>query len=160
MSNSKQVNQENAKATVEAYTPDILSGLLKAKESKESEENFRKVNVTDAKGNVLFSFRVRPLSEEEYQRCQEKGTTTKRGKKIRNVSHIRSEQIIMATIDEDKHIWTSRENLDAFNTNFPRDIVEETIPAGDKMKIIDAIDELSGFGEESATVNFEEETKN
>lgn len=160
-SNSPEINKTNAENNVKAYTGNVLAGLKRARDLKNEDESIRSVNVTDRQGNVLFTFRVRPLSESEYNTCRERATKRERnGREKFSITQSRSEQILMATVDEDKHIWTDPEVLNIFNTLKPTDVIDDVLFGGDKIAVINLIDELSGYGEDSQTLNIEEETKN
>lgn len=162
MKNSAKENQDNQKAVLTARTGNALAALRKARESKDKKENRRTITVKDPSTmEALVTFQIRALSEREYEKAR---TTTQdrlpSGALRRNISKERAELIYLATVDEDKPLWNSREILDDFDTNFPRDVIEDTFSAGDKVSIVNAIDALSGFDDEVKTVDVIEDLKN
>lgn len=160
MANTQEENKKNANDTLKTVTPNVLDALRKVKEEKEN--TYQNVHIKDNNGNVLLTFRIRPLSDSEYEKLV-KTTCTKRknGTEVRNLVAERSEEIYMATVDEDKHIWDSRQVLDEYNTHFPRDVIEDTLSGGDKLAIVNAIDALSGYSlEENEKIDIEDELKN
>lgn len=162
MANTAEDNAVNREETIRKVTPSALEALRRVKAEKEN--TYQRINLKDREGNVLLSFRIRPLSETEYDEITEvTSKKNKKGVKIRNLVAERAEQIYQATVDEDKYIWDSKEVLDDYVTHFPRDVIEDSLTAGDKMTIVNAIDSLSGYtapGSESENVDIEDELKN
>ena len=76
-----EMTEEENKAQLKQFEGDILKGLLTAAAFKEDEENIKSIEISRG-GIVLFSFRVRPLSEEEYDLCREKNTKYVRNKQL------------------------------------------------------------------------------
>lgn len=162
MANTQDDNAVNRKETITKVTPNALEALRRVKAEKENTS--QRINLKDREGNVLLSFRIRPLSETEYDEIIKKTSKkNKKGVEIRNIVAERSEQIYQATVDEDKYIWDSPEVLNDYVTHFPRDVIEDSLAAGDKMTIINAIDSLSGYTAPDAdneNVDVEDELKN
>lgn len=83
MEASKEITQDE----ILMNEQDILKGLLEAAEDKEDESSYVRIEVA-RKGKVYFSFRVRPLSEEEYNECREKATTYVRNQRFGGIKFL------------------------------------------------------------------------
>ena len=109
-------------------------------------------------GKVAFSFRIRPLSEKEWDRCREQNTRYQRNKRLggmklpesTNTTGYHSSLIYTATVDEDKkRLWDNKKFWDAVNAVTGTDLVDKLIPlAGKKQAIVDRIEALSGYSDE------------
>ena len=75
------LTEEEAKAQLRTYEGDILKGLLAAADFRDDEDNVVPIEIA-RNGVVLFTFRIRPLSEEEYNLCKEKNTKYVRNKQL------------------------------------------------------------------------------
>ena len=178
---SVELNDDiNNEPATEEVTPDnediLLRGLLEAANYKEVEKRKINVNRTDEDGNqiTMFSFHIRPLSDEELVQCRNKAMKTRPNRSTRraggvqdeiNISMFRCWKIYTATTDEDKkRIWENKKIKDALiaqgHTNIITavDMIEAVFPAGKKDQIDDIIDDISGFGDKS--VSLEEYAKN
>jgi hypothetical protein len=157
-----EMTEEENKAQLRTYEDDILKGLLTAANFKTEEDNIHPVEVA-RNGVVLFSFRVRPLTEEEYQNCKEKNTKYVRNKQLgikfpENTDSVRyrSALIYQATIEEDRaKVWDNKEAWRRLNILNGIDLVDKTLLAGEKDAVLEVIDKISGY---SATT--EEVAKN
>ncbi len=104
---------------------------------------------------MLFTFRIRPLSEEEYNRCKEKNTKYVRNKQLgikfpedTNATRYRSQLIYEATVDEDRaKIWDNKEAWRAPRINVTNgiDMIDKVLRAGEKDAVLNKIDEISGY---------------
>ena len=161
-----ETNEEDTKALIRANEEDFIQGLIDAAEFA-SEETQRIEIIRE--GRLYFAFRIRPLSAEEYEKCRKKHTKYVRNKQLgmkmpedTNRVKYQSEIIYAATVDEDKEkLWDNRKVWNAINAKKDRimnglDVIEYTLKAGEKDRILEAIDRLSGY--ESS--NLEEVAKN
>lgn len=147
-----EMTDEENKAQLRTYENDILKGLLTAANFKAEEDNIHPVDIA-RNGVVLFTFRVRPLSEEEYQQCKEKNTKYVRNKQLgikfpENTDSVRyrSALIYQATIDEDRaKVWDNKEAWRALNILNGVDLVDKTLLAGEKDAVLEIIDKISGY---------------
>lgn len=160
-----ETNEEETKALLRANEEDFIQGLIDAAEFG-SEETQRIEIIRD--GRLFFAFRIRPLRSEEYEKCKKKYTKYVRNKQLgmklpEDTDRIKYQSAVIyeATVDEDKqNLWDNRRVWDAINAKKDRvmnglDVIECTLKAGEKDKILEAIDRLSGYEE-----NLEEVTKN
>lgn len=118
---------------------------------------------------ITFRFRIRPLTEREYDKCREKATTYSKNKRFGGMKlpektdtvKYHTLLIYTATVAEDRaKLWDNKALWDATNALTGTDMVDILIPtAGKKQAIIDLIEQLSGFDEE-AEANLEETVKN
>lgn len=144
-----------------ADEPDLLRGLLRAGEERTAET----VSIEIArKGTVYFSFRVRALSEDDYEACREKATVYKSARKLggisvperTNTSKYRSLLIYTATVEEDRKVlWDNKEAQKHFGVLNGWQLIDKVLMAGEKEAVVDKIDEISGFD-----VDLEETAKN
>ncbi len=135
---------------------DILSGLIELGDTRNNPENYRRINIEGKDKKTVLSFRIRPISEQENQICWRQATkySTKPGKPKTAIetdaAKFRSWLIYTATVDEDrKKIWDNKQALKHFNIFQGVDLIDKVLIAGQKAHVIDIIDEISGFNENS-----------
>lgn len=157
-----ELTEEENKGQLRTYENDILKGLLAAANYETEEENIHPIEI--ARNNVvLFTFRIRPLSEEEYQKCKDKNTKYVRNKQLgikfpENTDSVRyrSALIYQATVKEDREkIWDNKEAWKALNVLTGIDLIEKTLLAGEKDAVLEKVDQISGY-----TATTEEVVKN
>ncbi|NSW90211.1 MAG: hypothetical protein HPY74_05950 [Firmicutes bacterium] len=131
----------------------LLAALLKAAEGRQDESNFARVDIS-RKGNILFSFRVRPLGEDEYNACRDKYTRYVRNKGFGGLKlpeetdtvRYRSALIYTATIKEDREkIWDNKDAWKELRVLNGIDLIDKVLFAGEKDKIVEIIDKISGY---------------
>lgn len=153
-----ETTEEEGKALIRANEEDFIQGLLRAAEYA-TEETQRIESVRG--GKLYFAFNIRPLSAAEYDKCRQKNTKYVRSKQFgvkvpENTNRVKyqSQVIYTATIDEDREkLWDNRKVWDALNAKTDRimnglDVIEIVLKAGEKDKIMEAIDALSGYDDE------------
>lgn len=146
------LTEEEAKAQLRTYEGDILKGLLAAADFRDDEDNVVPIEIA-RNGVVLFTFRIRPLSEEEYNRCKEKNTKYVRNKQLgikfpedTNATRYRSHLIYEATVEEDRaKIWDNKEAWRALNVLNGIDLIDKVLLAGEKDAVLNKIDDISGY---------------
>lgn len=109
-------------------------------------------------GKSKFSFRIRPLTEREWDKCRERATKYSKNKRFggmrlpesTDTTAYHSDLIYTATLDEDRaRLWDNKKLWSAANAVTGRDMVDKLIPyAGKKQSIVDKIEALSGYGDE------------
>ena len=137
---------------------DILQGLLALGNERDDEKNYKPIEIR-RNGKLVLAFRVRPITEEENQICWRRATKYAGNKpgqpKVAietDTTKYRSHLIYTATVDEDrKKIWDNREAWNQLNVIQATDLIDRVLIAGEKSRIIDIIDEISGFGAEDTT---------
>ena len=157
-----ELTEEENKGQLRTYENDILKGLLAAANYETEEENIHPIEIA-RNGVVLFTFHIRPLSEEEYQKCKDKNTKYVRNKQLgikfpENTDSVRyrSALIYQATTKEDREkIWDNKEAWKALNVLTGIDLIDKVLLAGEKDAVLEKLDEISGY---SATT--EEVAKN
>lgn len=149
-----------AEKTKEKHEYNALEALRKAKQQKDTKH--QTIEITGDDGEVLFSFKIRPLTDAEIKEIRNLATRKVNGKEIFDPAKSRNETIFKATVKDENGqcIWNNREFMDEIDTVYYGDVIDEVLRSGDKVKIELAIDRLSGFGEENTNVNIEEELKN
>ncbi len=130
---------------------DILRGLLDAAANTEEE---RKVIEIARKGKVFFRFRIRPLTEAEYNSCRDKATKYKKNRRLGGIkmpddtdtARYRSFLIYEATIEEDrKKVWNNKSAWDQLNVISGVQLIDKVLLPGEKEAVIEQIDRLSGY---------------
>lgn len=147
-----EMTEEENKAQLRTYETDILKGLLTAAAFKTEEENIHPVEIA-RNGVVLFTFRIRPLSEEEYHQCKDKNTKYTRNKQLgikfpeeTNTIRYRSALIYQATVDEDRErVWNNKSAWKELNVLNGIDLIDKVLLAGEKDAALELIDKISGY---------------
>ena len=160
-----ETNEEGTKILIRANEEDFIQGLIDAAEYA-SEETQRLEIVRE--GRLYFAFHVRPLSSQEYEKCKKKYTKYVRNKQFgmklpEDTDRIKYQSAIIyeATVEEDrKNLWDNHKVWNALNAKEDRimnglDVIEYSLKAGEKDKVLEAIDKLSGYDD-----NLEEVAKN
>lgn len=149
------------KEEVLANEDQLLTGLLEAAKFK---DETRKLITIRRHGKDLFSFHIRPLDEAEIGEFRKKAVRYAPSPANRNVRvevdvnlvRLRSLTIYNATVEEDrKKIWDNEKLKKQLNVIEGVDVVDELLMAGEKDRVCDEIDAISGY---SATL--EEVAKN
>lgn len=145
----------------------LLAGFLEAAEFKENTDFQRKIEIK-RNGKLLFSFYIRPLTEEEVQGCRKRATKRRpdpRGKQFGMIEietdyiKLRSYKILAATVDKEHGIlWSNRTLKEKLNVIEDVDVIDKVLMGGEKDYINDVIDEISGYGMHE--VSLEETAKN
>lgn len=160
-----ELTKEEEKAHIRMNEDDFIQGLIDA--AGFGVDDTQCIEIARA-GKVFFAFTIRPLSEAEYNKCKKKYTKYVRNKQFgmklpeeTDTVKYRDAIIYAATVDEDKaKLWDNQEVWSAlrdkgFQIMSGLDVIEYTLKAGEKDKVIEQIDLLSGFEE-----NIEEVAKN
>lgn len=160
-----ETNEEGTKILIRSNEEDFIQGLIDAAEYA-SEETQRIEIVRE--GRLYFAFHVRPLSSQEYEKCKKKYTKYVRNKQLgmklpEDTDRIKYQSAIIyeATVEEDrKNLWDNHKVWNALNAKEDRimnglDVIEYSLKAGEKDKVLEAIDKLSGYDD-----NLEEVAKN
>ena len=147
--------KEMTKEEVLMNETQLLQGLLEAAESKDSTEAYEKIQIKRG-GKLLIEFRIRPLSEEETIKCHERATKyapRRRGQPKQeietNSAKFRSWLIYAATVDEDRaKTWDNLKAQAALNVLQGVDMIDAVLLSGEKDRIIDRINDISGYGDD------------
>lgn len=168
----REFSEKETANQMKMHEEDFIQGLIDAagytQEEHQIIEIARKDPIT-GESRVYFQFSIHPLSEGEYEKCRKKNTKYVRNKKIGmnmpsdtdNVKY-RAMLIYEATIPEDREkLWDNKKVWDAMRGSGMQimnglDVIEYSLMAGEKDKIIEQIDRISGFEDD----NLEEVTKN
>ncbi len=150
---NQELSKEEMKDAVLMNENDIIKGMISAADYR-SDKELQQPILIKRNGNVLFSFRIRPLSDEELDFCREKATKYVRNKKMAGMKlpedtdmvKFRNLKIYNATIEEDKKkTWENQKVKDALHLREPLEIIEKCLLPGEKNDITEAIDKISGF---------------
>ena len=146
---------------------DLIKGLLEA--TAVTEDDIREIEIA-RNGKVLFKFKIKPLTEQEYDDCKKKWTKYVKNKQLgmkmaesTNIVKYHAHLIYKATVKEDrellwdnKKIWNSLLNQ-GFQIMNGLDVIEYSLRAGEKDRILGIIDSISGYSDQFEEV---EEIKN
>jgi len=140
-----------------------IAGVLEAMNITEEYETF----TVKRKGKKLFSFRVRGLTAEEREKCRDDATKMVKNKKLGGITvpadfdsaKFSSLLIVTATHPEDKKfLWDNKELRQKANVLAPWQLVDKVLLSGEKDRVINLIEHLSGFDEDDN--DLEETIKN
>lgn len=160
-----ETSEEDTNALIRANEEDFIQGLIDA--ANFASDETQRIEII-RENRLFFAFHIRPLNSEEYEKCRRKHTKYVRNRQLgmkmpdeTNRVKYQSAIIYEATVDEDKaKLWDNRKVWDALNAKKDRimnglDVIEYALKAGEKEKILEAIDKLSGYDD-----NLEEVAKN
>lgn len=150
-----ETSEEETNTLIRVNEEDFIQGLIAAADFA-SEEKQRIEIIRD--GRLYFAFNIRPLGSEEYDKCRRKHTKYVRNKQLgmkmpedTNRIKYQSAIIYQATVTEDREkLWDNRKvwntlNDKGFQIMNGLDVIEYALKAGEKDKILEAIDKLSGY---------------
>lgn len=160
-----ELTDEEVKNQIRIHEEDLIQGLIDA--AGYSREETQHIEII-RDGKLYFAFDIRPLSEEEYDKCKKKWTKYVRNKQFgmklpeetNNVKY-RAALIHTATIHADKEkLWDNKKVWESLRSKGLQilsglDVIEYCLKAGEKDKVIACIDTLSGYDS-----NMEEVAKN
>lgn len=111
-------------------------------------------------GKELFSFRVSGIDSEVMERCRNESTKMVKSKRLGgvtvpadfNVAKYHSLLIVAATHPDDKKfLWDNKKLRDKAGVLTPWRLVDKVLKPGEKERVVELIEKLSGFDEESVT---------
>lgn len=147
------ISEEEAREELAFNEDEILKAL-----TDRSQHDDRVETIEVLFGKTRFAFRIRPLSEKEWDKCRERNTKYQKNRRLggmrlpesTNTTGYHSDLIYTATVEEDKaKLWDNKRLWAAVNAVTGTDMVDKLIPyAGKKQAIIDRIEALSGFNED------------
>lgn len=147
------ITPEEAQAEARANEDDLLTSLLTAANYKDDDDETVEI-VINRKGKDLFSFRIRPLSEEDFNRCRKRCTKyvkskTHGGARIpEDVDTVRYRCMLIyeATVPEDRaKIWDNKKLWKAKDLATGTEAVDVLLKAGEKNAICEKLDTISGY---------------
>lgn len=151
----EEYTEEQTKNQILMSEEDIISGLLQA--AGIDEDCTKNIEIARG-GKVLFAFRVRPLDDEEYDKCKNKNTKYVRNKHLgmkmpENTDSVkyRSSLIYTATVEEDREkLWDNQKVWSALSAGGKQiltgtDVIDAVLFAGEKDRVINVIDQISGY---------------
>lgn len=161
----REFSEEETRNQMRMNEEDFIQGLIDA--AGYSTEETQRIEIV-REGKTYFAFSIRPLGSEEYEKCKKKHTKYVRNKQLgmklpEDTDRVKYQSAIIyqATVEEDrKKLWDNRKVWDSLNDRGFQimnglDVIEYTLKAGEKDKILEHIDKLSGFD-----TNLEEVAKN
>ena len=166
----EEMRQQEARETLamesdmtEQEELDYVAGFLKAAEMLKEETKTIRI---ERKGQLLFSFKIHALSEQDMTRAQKMATTyTKnKNKKLPDVKKDFDKAlgtsclIYLATVDEDRQrLWDNVQLKNALMSagilskdfvGMGYDLIDKVLSPGEKNRVIEEIDKLCGYSED------------
>lgn len=141
-----------------------VAGVLEAMETIIEYKDFEVIR----DGKKLFSFRVRGLDDNEFERCRDQATKVVKDRRVGNIAVPRefnlakfnSLVIYTATHPDDKKvIWDNKDLWAKADVVTGWQLVDKVLKRGEKEKCIELIEGLSGYTDEDAEAT-EETLKN
>ncbi len=147
-----------AKALQKGKEEDIVAALLEAADFRNDEGLITPVEIK-RNGKILFSFKVRPVSDGEAAFARKKARKmipNPAGKKLPRIEgefdapKFNSWLIYVATVDEDKErVWGQKAIMDKYDLMEPWETVGIVLTAGEKNAVVDVITDISGMSDEA-----------
>lgn len=155
MANEKPNIEEMTPKELTDYEGDLMSAILRAAEFKTDENEYRRIQIKRGE-KVLLKFLIRPLTEEDLSKCRKKNTRVKQGrfgvdKEKLDGARYRSQIIYEATVPEtatgDVKIWDYKREViwPKLNVASGIDAIDAILKAGEKDRVVEAIENISGF---------------
>lgn len=145
--------EEELQAEARANEDDLLTGLLAAANYKDDENETVEIVIARG-GRDLFSFRIHPLSEDDFNRCRKRCTKYVKSKtqggirvpeEVDTVKY-RCMLIYEATVPEDRaKIWDNKKLWKAKDLATGVEAVDILLKAGEKNAICEKLDAISGY---------------
>lgn len=154
-------SQEDVENEVQEYQGTVFDALLAAANYQNSEDEHYLIRINRMLNGimtVLFKFHIHPLTEEELQQIRKKNTKVKRDRRYGidrqkvNAVRFRSQIIYEATDEEDRDaLWNNKDAWEKLNVLNGIDLIDKVLLAGEKDRVITAIEDISGFGDDNET---------
>ena len=163
----EQMTNEEARETILRYEDDILGALMKAADFREDPDEIVTIDVA-RKGQLLFSFHIHPLSEDEIVKCRKDNTSRKRNKATGvmvadsvNTPRFRSQVIYEATCEDDRaRIWDNKKAWEKMGVVSGIDLIDAVLKGGEKQAIYGKVEEISGYSEDDEESTAQVNAKN
>ncbi|WP_346298484.1 hypothetical protein [Alistipes sp.] len=145
--------EEELQAEARANEDDLLAGLLAAANYKADEDETVEIVISRNKKD-LFSFRIHPLSEDDFNRCRKRCTKYVKSKSQAGIRvpeevdtvRYRCMLIYEATVPEDRaKVWDNKKLWKAKDLATGIEAVDILLKAGEKNAICDKLDAISGY---------------
>ena len=151
--NATPVTEEEIRQDARERETSLLDGLLAAANYKDDEDESVNI-VINRQGKDLFSFRIHPLSEEDFAKCRKRCTKyvksrTQAGMRIPeevDTVKYRCMLIYEATVEEDRaKVWDNKALWKAKDLATGIEAVDLLLKAGEKNAICEKLDNISGY---------------
>lgn len=140
----------------QASVEDILEAMIAATEDRVAPVAIERKDPKTGKYREYFRFSVRNLSEDEYMKARARfAQPTKQGRIVMNqvsdqdLGKVRSYIIYLATVESENgiKIWDSPALTQRLGVVAGEKVIDRVLLAGEKLRIAQVIDDLSGYGE-------------
>ena len=167
---SKVSDNYEAPATPEEIREELAFNedeILRALTDQSHHEDLTKTIEVSLGAKAKFSFRIRPLSEKEWDKCRERNTKYQKNRRLggkrlpesTDTTGYHSDLIYTATVAEDRaKLWDNKKLWNAVGALTGTDMIDKMIPyAGKKQQIIEQIEQISGYNDDD---DYHETVKN
>lgn len=127
----------------------IVDALLESAKYKDDSKDERLIKIVRNQ-ILMFSFKVHPLNESDFQKARRQNTKH-RGKRDEELDIVRyrSNIIYIATCEEDrKRLWNNKDIWTPLNVASGVDAINEILKPGEKAKIIEVVEAISGYNDD------------
>lgn len=158
---SKVSDNYETPATPEEIREELASNedeILRALTDQSHHEDLTKTIEVSLGAKAKFSFRIRPLSEKEWDKCRERNTKYQKNRRLggmrlpesTDTTGYHSDLIYTATVAEDRaKLWDNKKLWNAVGALTGTDMIDKMIPyAGKKQQIIEQIEQISGYNDD------------
>lgn len=158
---SKVSDNYEAPATPEEIREELAfneDAILRALTDQSHHEDLTKTIEVSLGAKAKFSFRIRPLSEKEWDKCRERNTKYQKNRRLggmrlpesTDTTGYHSDLIYTATVAEDRaKLWDNKKLWNAVGALTGTDMIDKMIPyAGKKQQIIEQIEQISGYNDD------------
>lgn len=131
----------------------LAEALLKAAQFKTDDDNITEISI-ERNGEFLFALHIHPISDDDIDQANKKATKWKdhpQGKKYGKIqvgydkARYKSWLIYLATTPEDQEKIWGNPVLKSIGVMQPVDAIDMLLMAGDKLKLLDEISDISGM---------------
>ena len=132
--------------------------ILRALTDQSHHEDLTKTIEVSLGAKAKFSFRIRPLSEKEWDKCRERNTKYQKNRRLggmrlpesTDTTGYHSDLIYTATVAEDRaKLWDNKKLWNAVGALTGTDMIDKMIPyAGKKQQIIEQIEQIAGYNDD------------
>lgn len=134
----------------------LAEALLKAAQFKTDDDNITEIKI-ERNGEFLFALHVHPISDEDIALANKRAAIMRdnpQGKKYGKIqigfdkALYKSWLIYLATTEEDQKLIWGNPALKPLGVMQPVDAIDKLLTAGDKLKLLNEVSEISGLDDD------------
>ena len=128
----------------------LVSALLEAAELRRGQNNRRNITIQRNK-KPLFSFTVESLSESDWDKFRRQATKNF-GKRNESFDSARFVSLAIYEATVDKSLWNNKSVWQKLKAVSGAEVVDMCLTPGEKSRIAQIIEDLSGYSEDDAVI--------